>query len=355
MEKIEDSFQPFTSKDVVLEIHKKSYFTVLVNKKIENNKYCSPEEILIEMLFNYHSIKFQKIEYFSQQIGFFIGNLPVIYAFNNIVENKNLIKFLLQIIFKQETPFTEKLENLNYILKEVYKNAFDYLVFSKNKEIFISRNPILGKLKYFFYSEYIYEKNIKIIFNNLSLFNDKNEYYISSEEKAKALVLHSLILIKDLFYSEIKRKEKTTDYKSRESFLVILIYSFIKEEIDNPKITGIFSSNKEINDFKNEIINYIEYEIKKEILSKKTAIGKNNPSIILTENLLIRIQKNNCIKYHDINNPVNLFKKRVFSIFISNLLTIFIFFGSSILFMYISDKRPRQTSKNRLFPKFKKV
>ncbi len=348
----QENFLPPRVNDILLEVDKKSYFTVIVNKRLDNNKYSSPEEVIIDFLFKYNKIKYQKIEHHSSEINFYFGKIPVIYTLNSIIDNVNIPKFLYEMFFQEENPFIFKFDNLIYLLKETYKLSFDFLLYVKNIDKLNTKNTIIEKIKIFFKRDYIYENSIKVIFDNYSRFNDNNEYNLSLEEKAKAIISYAYNFIMEIYYSETKKKETTINYRKRELFLNIFIYGFIKEEIDNPNITNIFQSNIKINKFKNDIINFIENEV-------TSKIGNINNSVIvlknkLTDNLLKKIKDKNCIKNFNAEKQVDVIDNQLSLNFKSHLLSLFLFFGSGCIFYLLTRKYnetlPKEKSISRLIP-----
>lgn len=342
-----DQQQPVSVSDLVLEIDKKSYFTIIVRRQ-ENTKFTAPEENMIDLLFKYFSIKYQKIEYFSDEINLFFGKIPVIYTLNDIVENKNIPNFLVELIFQQENIFSSKIENLLYILRDMYKISFEYLVYLKAKEKQSAKNSIFDKITNFFKKDFVYENNLKTIFDNISLFNDNNEFHLSLEEKSKALMAHCYSFLMEIFYSETKRKDKTLDYKKRELLLNVFIYSYIKEEIDNPTITNIFQSNQKINAFKNEIMNFIEYEVKRR--------NNNNNNFLLsgfklTDSYLKQIKKDNCIKFFKAEKQEDIIEKTVSSKAKQGMITVGIFFFAGLVFYWLSNRKKRAI-RQKIFPVF---
>jgi len=328
---------------LILDVEKKSYFTVIVNKKLDSTKFCSPEEILIDLLFKYHLIKYQKIEYFSDEINLFYGKIPVIYTLNDIIDNKNLTKFIIGLFYQNDDPLIPVLENLVYILKEVYKNAFDYLVYIKNKEKQNLKFSIFEKFKSFFKNDNNYENNVKIIFNNYSYFNDNNDFYTPLEQKAKTLILYTYNLLIEIYYNQKKKKEYSSEYKKKELFLNIFIYAYIKEEIDNPNITDLYNSNKKVNSFKNEIVNFIENEVNRKINYKNSNITLNNISFKLTEAMLRNLKKDFCIKnFNAEKQQINLIEKQLDSNLKNHLFTLSIFIGTAFLFYWLSNKQNRR-------------
>jgi hypothetical protein len=340
--------QPISDSDLLLDIDKKSNFTVIVRRQ-ENTKFTAPEENMIDLLFKYHSIRYQKIEYFSEEINIFFGKIPVIYILNDIVENKNIPKFLVDLIFQQENIFTSKVDSLLYILRDIYKISFEYLVYLKVKEKQNSKNSIFDKIRNFFNNVFVYENNMKTIFENFSFFNDNNQFHLSLDEKAKALIEHCYNYFMEIYYSETKRKEKTMDFKKRELLLNVLIYSYIKEEIDNPTITNIFQTNQKINTFKNEIYNFIEYEVK-----RKNSDIMNNLLLAgfkISDNFLKKIKKEICIKFFKAEKQQDIIEKTVSSNSKQGMITVGIFLFAGLIFYWLSNRKTR-TIKQKIFPVF---
>ena len=156
-------------ENVIFDLTKKPFFTLIVNKKEDLPKYSSPEETMIDLIFKNYSIKHKKIEYFQEDFCLFFGKLPVIYTLNTIINNKNIPIFLIELIF-QETPveFLEFMENLLYILQDVYKISYEFLIFHKNKEKFSEKKKsFFIKIKNFFFQNSSFEKNFKNMFDNL--------------------------------------------------------------------------------------------------------------------------------------------------------------------------------------------
>lgn len=353
MEKSENKVSTTITNDIqILNVEKNSYFTVIVNKKLDSAKFCSPEEILIDLLFKYHLIKYKKIEHFSDEINLFFGKIPVIYTLNDIIDNKNLTKFIIGFFHQKDDPFIPILENLLYILKEVYKIAFDYLVFIKNKEKINVKFSIFEKFKNFFKNDNTYENNIKIIFDNYSRFNDNNEFYTPLEQKANTLIFYTYNLLMEIYFNQKKKKEYTSEYKKRELFLNVLIYAYIKEEIDNPNITHIYNSNKKVNSFKNDIINFIENEVNRKINNKNTNTILNSISFKLTEDMLRNLKKDFCIKnFNAEKQQINLIEKQLDSNLKNHLITLSIFIGTAFLFYWLSNKqKSKKVQKKQIAP-----
>lgn len=336
------------ANDVVLEIDKKSFFTLIVNKRLDNPKYCSPEEIMIDVLFKYFNMKYHKIEYFSDDMNLFFGKIPVICTMNNIIENKNLPKFIFELFLQEKVPFLEKIDKLLYILKEVYKVAFEYLMYLKNKEKQQSAKlSIFQKIKNFIFKDNTYEKNIKLIFDNLSKFNDNNEYEISTEEKAKGMMIQAYNFILEIYDSEILRKDKTLDFKKRELLLNVLIYSYIKEEIDIPAFSNYFHGNEKINKMKSDIINYIDREV---LRKYSNPIQLYNFKVL--ESCLLHLKNTFCMKKFNAKKETDIIADQMNSNIKSHIITLFTFVGTAGFFYLLSRRKEKKFSERTVAPDF---